>query len=164
GIYATMDGVSWAEDAGLHAVPAESVVANPRTAGTLYIAALGEVQKTVDDGTVWTRSFPAPGTLEEIAVSPRGRPMYVTGFGPTGERLTWTTSNTGIPGNDLVLGAVAVKPQNAANVYVGCFTTGHVLRSDDGGATWGDASSGLPAASFDDGIRALLVDPSDPAT
>ena len=58
-MYVTTDGVSWAEqDAGIHAVPAESVVADPRTAGTLYIAALGEVQKTVDDGTVWTRSFP----------------------------------------------------------------------------------------------------------
>ena len=257
GVYVTTDGLSWAEqDAGIHAVPAESVVADPRTAGTLYIAALGEVQKTVDDGTVWTRSFPAAGTLEEIAVSPRGRPVYVTGFGPTGAAyrslngkrwrpgkdlaatfvitllvhparstelyagtfddgifkstnkggrwhqlpaspvgtnvgdlaadpgvagtvyaatdggvaktidggLTWTPSNTGIAGNDLVLGAVAVNPQNPSNIYVGCFTTGHVLRSDDGGATWSDASSGLPTGSFDDGVRALLVDPSNPAT
>ena len=78
--------------------------------------------------------------------------------------LTWTPSNTGIAGNDLVLGAVAVNPQNPSNIYVGCFITGHVLRSDDGGATWSDTSSGLPAGSFDDGVRALLVDPSNPAT
>ncbi len=136
--------------------------------------------RTEDAGASWQPSSPPflPAILA-IRVAPSGVSTLYTleqSRGPAGgadvSRTTdggdsWETRATGL-GLDCEIGDLAVAPSTASVLYTTGAASGspascqnpaaRVLRSRDGGATWTDASAGLPPGF----IAKVSVDPDDP--
>jgi photosystem II stability/assembly factor-like uncharacterized protein len=80
----------------------------------------------------------------------------------------WSASSTGLPSRDAVslllrdVMSLALDPGNPQTLYAG-IRGGGVYKSNDGGASWADFSSGLPISSYSD-VRCLAIDPSHPQT
>lgn len=73
---------------------------------------------------------------------------------PLAAQSTWTSGGP-LGGN---VYAIAGDPANPATMYTG--TQRGVFKSVDGGASWGPAGTGLPAAR----VQAIAIDPSSPST
>jgi hypothetical protein len=99
--------------------------------------------------------------MTALALDPvRPATLYVgTAFGLYRTRdagQTWTASNTGLKGEDIL--ALAADPQTEGTVYVG--TVGHgVFKSTDGADNW--SPTGLGGTTS---VECLAIDPATPAT
>jgi photosystem II stability/assembly factor-like uncharacterized protein len=75
--------------------------------------------------------------------------------------------NAGLPwfdtGPSILVYSVAVDPQQPEMAYaaVGNLLGGKVFKTTNGGASWSDASSGLPGGTY---FRVLTIDTRNPAT
>ncbi len=161
----TNAGATWvASDSG---IPTGEDL-NPGTPGEQCVQIGGVVPLVIDPNnplvlyagtflTVFDPSFPAEPTINNGV------------FKSTDGGLTWTHSSNGLP---RVGGAAsshwdvlsfAIAPGNSNRLYATAINfdlsaAGRVYRSNDAGATWVRADSGIAGSD----VRALLVDPDDP--
>lgn len=143
--------------------PLASSPANP---GVLYFGTQ-RVWQSPDGGSSWraisddlTGGAQTGGYLTAVAVAPNGAVFAGSSDGRisfSGANGSWTTG-TGIP--DRSVTSIAPDPHNPAVAYltVSLFGTGHVFKTQDGGATWSDASANLPDAP----ANSIVVDPAGP--
>jgi hypothetical protein len=149
-------------DGGLTWIPADTglppgeprafyapLVGDPARPGTAYAGTV-RVHRTVDAGDSWTPfSPPFESTVTAIAVAPSD-PLTVYAGTARGVRvtrdggLTWSA-----PDPRQVVGpttSLMVDPTAAGRAWrtVGGYGRPHVLRTDDGGATWSTVGRGLP--------------------
>lgn len=127
----------------------------------LYALSFTGLSRSVDGGRQWSlltqedllsiRVAPSDPNVLYAAASGKGVLKSVDGG------AHWTA--TSLPNASL---AVEVDPGDARIVY--SVDTGNVFRSDDGGATWVDASEGLREGEGFVNVSALVVDPHQPAT
>lgn len=143
--------------------PLASSPANPQT---LYFGT-HRVWRSPDGGNSWsaisgdlTGGPQTGGYLTAVAVASTGAVFAGSSdgsisFSSAGD--AWT-SGTGIPNRAVT--SIATDPQNPAVAYltVALFGTGHVFKTQDGGATWTDASGNLPDAP----ANSIVVDPAGP--
>ena len=144
------------------------------------------VYKSLNGGRTWTNmGLRTSEHVGKIAIDPRDSDVvYVAAMGglwaPGGERglfkttdggATWTpvlqiSENTGVadmhldPRDPDVLYAVAYQRRRHVGVLVAGGPESGVWKSTDGGETWRDVTSGLPAGDL--GRIALAVSPMDP--
>jgi cysteine-rich repeat protein len=170
---ATLSGVFKTVDGGTSWVPANGtlptgglnrLVIDPGSPATLYAALeVGGVYKTVDGGTTWTPvGGGVPECVSSIAIAPTtpstlyvgssdGRGVYKT----TNAGTTWSPVNTGFVGTRIR--SLASDP--SGTLYAGA--GGRVFKSLTAGASWTDASVGLPSCLF---VQALALAESTPST
>lgn len=131
-----------------------ALVMDPQAPDTLYVATTPTaIYKTTNGGTLWSRvDSGLPGSsigAVLLALNPAApATLYarVTGSGSGLYRSTNGGANWALLFNDEV-SVLAAHPQNANILYARLAANGStplaVLRSEDGGVTWGNYSSGL---------------------
>jgi hypothetical protein len=146
---------------------------SPATQRTLFVTAGGDVYRSVDDGTSWSRVF-ACGTCRTTAVDLSDGKVVYGG----GERGLWRSTRGGDPGSWADVGPVEMQgeaggragdfqwegvhqiapdPSRAGRVYAAAYGSGRGLyRSEDRGVTWRKLRGG-------DYTRCVAVDPLNPA-
>lgn len=137
-------GRTW-EDAGHPDVAPfgnATIVFDPQTPSTIYIAGIG-IAKSTDGGTTWIKLSGEPSDMVffdlEIAPSSPSTLYGTGGGGSEGPRVvrstdggaTWTRIQQGLPSNLIDL---AVDPLIATTVY-GVYK-GNIYRTTDGGGSW----------------------------
>src|ERR1051326_1591725 len=151
-----------------------AVVLDPATSNTIYGAGSKGVFKTPDGGATWTpanEGLPVLHDVADLAIDPSdsqvlyassGRSLYKTTDGGG----TWVEIG-GLSGLNVFRAEdLAVDPTNTQVVYLtvqfrceACWSGG-VLKSTDGGASWGEIRTGLSGtADYHD----LLIDPTNPS-
>jgi photosystem II stability/assembly factor-like uncharacterized protein len=162
-------GVSWSAMNGLPAdVFVKKIAVHPTNPTTVYVA-LG------DDAGVWRSTAGGPFTqiatgpvatarVHDIVIVP-GSPetMYIAAYGSDVYKSTdggssWTPLGDYQHDTGTAM-SLAVAPNQPSKLYVGHFLIaggGGLSKSDDGGATWMDASKGVTA--FD--VHGIAVDPT----
>jgi photosystem II stability/assembly factor-like uncharacterized protein len=140
------------------------VAIDPQTPSTLYVGTNGDdLFKSTNGGSSWTSSGPI--STQAIAIDPQ-TPSTI--FAGTDVQL-FKSVNAGASFVSVLSGttifAVAIDPHASNIVYAGArgFLAGRngVLKSTDGGGTWVEMNSGLPAGRF---IRAIVIDPQVSST
>jgi uncharacterized protein (TIGR03437 family) len=134
----TDDGVSWTYGGNPTNNGIQGVLADPLTAGTVYLFGSGPpyVLKSTDGGSTFNSAAGGlPAGVQSMAATSDGR-LYAgtSGFGiytSTNQGGTWTAANTGLP-------ATVYAEQNSLSasgttVY---FADGLVYETTDGGANW----------------------------
>jgi photosystem II stability/assembly factor-like uncharacterized protein len=99
----------------------------------------------------------APGNSDIIWVGFNNGDVYATANG-TAVNPTWTRKDLGSPNlPDRVCTRLTVDPIHSSVVYAtfGGFSADNVYRTTDGGTTWANIASGLPAAP----VRSLVIAP-----
>jgi photosystem II stability/assembly factor-like uncharacterized protein len=132
--------------------------------GGSFVTTGGGVSRSADDGLTWARSNTG---LTVIGKGPTGEDVFAPivsvrmldgvtlvgttsgGFYSTDAGLSWTAC-LGLPGASIVDFAGTATELFAASQ--GGTGLGGVFRSTDGGATWADASTGLPAGAAARGL------------
>lgn len=142
-------------DAGLIAVPADSIAVDPRNDSIVYTAGSAGIFKSVDHGESWTLLL---GTsADSVAVDPfNSQTVYATVSGRFQRSLNggvvWEDYMAGIPSSSL---GVAADPLTPGTLY----TIGEAgPYKKIGAAPWTVRNSGLPARSF---ARFIKVDPNN---
>lgn len=166
GIFKSTDrGKSWTEIDNFKPSNIKSILFDPASATTVYIATGSGPFKTTDGGQTW--SWIGTGItgrlLNVMAIDPL-RPNILYAGMWRGGRLcktvdsgaTWTNVKSGLNGVDEIY-AIEVDPTVPDTVYLG--TDIGVYKSTDGGSRWSPLNTGLPAPWF---TQALLVDPRSP--
>jgi photosystem II stability/assembly factor-like uncharacterized protein len=160
-------GRTW-EDAGHPNVAPfgnATIVFDPQTPSTIYIAGIG-IAKSTDGGTTWTLlpGEPSDMVLFDLEISPSSpSTLYGTGGGGSaGPRVvrstdggaTWTRIEQGIPpsSTDIVSG-LAVDPLVATTVYA--IRNEKVYKTVNGGASWSVFSDFFPERF----VSALAISP-----
>src|SRR5262249_41712812 len=185
-------GVTWN---GAHSGQAQSapLAIDPQNANVVFASGViltdsGQrhtgIYKSTDGTTSWSASWDAGNTysnwITTLTVDPQNSNIiYATtqAFDECTMETLHKSMDGGISWSDLVfkdLGVPAtcildfvIDPQRPSNLYA-AFEYGGVFKSDDGGASWVSANSGLPPAwccvgpSFS--AVALAIDPRDPRT
>lgn len=177
GVYKSVNGgASWtAARSGLPNTSAFALAIDPSAPATIYAGTAGAgtagggVFKSTNGGTSWTAvnsGLPDPGgaSVFVLVIDPstsstlyavvQGNGLYKT----TNGGVSWVDASSSIP-NKIFISTVAVDPLISSTLYV-ALSTRELFKSTDGGINWTAASSGLPATI----IRALAIDPSNPAT
>ena len=148
---------------------------DPRTPSTIYAAGWLGISRSTDAGETWAPANAGLPNLRiaALAIDPREpSTLYASSYAgglydpPSG---MYKSTDGGGSWREIVLPegyssnylggsvlAIAIDPGNSAIVYAGHSTKG-VIKSIDGGATWG--TTGLTA-----GAARLLIDPASPAT
>ncbi|HEX4299864.1 MAG TPA: hypothetical protein VH327_03250 [Gammaproteobacteria bacterium] len=140
-----------------------ALAVTPGHPSTVYVAQLGGVQKSTDDGASWhyiDAGLPAIGadSVESLASSPTDANMafagtYKNGLYMTSDGTRWSHVS-GLDANDIP--ALAVDPADADTVYAAVEGAG-ISKSTDGGASWSASGTGLD----DDSIVLITIDPAD---
>jgi photosystem II stability/assembly factor-like uncharacterized protein len=145
-------------------ITAARVATGPAPAALLAVLLwLGGPGKAQAHPNVWTSSGPEGGYVGVVAIDPQ-KPRILSGvFKSTDWGETWRPARRGL--TDLSIPALAIDPQTPTTLYVGTSPSSFrkpfdlAFRSDDGGASWRPATSGL-----DIRVNALIVDPRRPGT
>src|SRR6266478_383412 len=150
-------------------VAASTVDANIVLAGLAPGGSLGgTLYRSTDGGATWSEVPALDGTsVFDIDFAPDGTAYLGTQDSirkSTDSGLSWVTLNLGIGANDQVFD-VAIDPADPSILWVGVADalgsqTVNVMRSTDGGVTWGDRTP--PHAPLS--CRAIAVDPNDSNT
>jgi len=171
GVWKTTDnGATWAEfSGGLTRLGVSSIVIHPTIPTTMYIATGDRdsydapgygVWKSVDGGNNWFAHNSTMGnrTINELIMDPTDPDKMLASatngyvYRTTNGGTTWTASNfTGVNLRDLTY-----HPTNSSIVYA-AGTEFH--KSTDGGATWIEITSGVPAGAQ---RIAIAVSPDQP--
>lgn len=173
GVYKTTDsGATWnPANTGIETTSIFVLEMDPSDPNTIYAASLTSVFKSSNGGGTWSpasRGLPNPLAVLDIEVDPADsatvyavarNAVYRTDDGGSRWSLVPVTV---VPTEGATIAvlhdAVGVGPTPSNELLVG--TGAGVLRSNDGGATWVDANSGLDAF----GARRVLDDPTDETT
>ncbi|MBN1815058.1 MAG: DUF11 domain-containing protein [Anaerolineae bacterium] len=127
---------------------------------TLYTGTRNEgVWTSVDGGVSWSPLGLSGESVRSVSVAPDCAAVYATAWGNGVLKYAggaWSPANNGL--GDLYL--YAVLSVDANTLYVGTSSAG-VYRSVDAGASWQQASAGLPENSL---VYALAASPTDPPT
>ncbi len=150
-------GASWqSSPAALGGRPVIDVIYAPRTASTAYASSSTVVLRTRDGGASWTDITPSgPFSGGDLVVSPSSPERLYVANG----RLVRSDdggSSWVVVGFLDGLHALQVDARLPETLYAAGFEAG-VRRSEDGGATWVDASDGLPAERW---VTLLTADPT----
>jgi photosystem II stability/assembly factor-like uncharacterized protein len=139
------------------------------------------IWKTTDGGTTWTDTSTGITTTNDwldLATNPSNpailyASLYAGGgsgvYKSTNRGSTWSLLTNGPNGSAVVRITIAIAPTNPQVVYVSSSTSGgglgKFMRSDDGGATFTDLTSGTPNYLDSSGYfnTTLIVDPSNAA-
>ena len=162
GVYKSVDaGKSWhASNGGLNAMAVESLAVGQQSPAVLYAGSQAAVLKSASGGREWMDiSMTANSSMgaRYLTIDPQ-KPSTVYGGVESIHRTTnagasWKPLNTGYTAQVMV-----VDPQAPFIAYAGTYDSG-VIKSTDGGASWGGVSAGLPDVSF----PALAIDVNYPA-
>jgi len=129
--------------------PVDSITADPVHPGVLYATTPTGAYKTTDAGISWTAIYLNPMPGGRVAVDPvHPAILYLTGAYPAAPVLKsvdggahWTPAAAGLP---LYYPSIlAVDPARPRRLYVSANGFG-LWRSEDAGASWQEADSGLP--------------------
>jgi photosystem II stability/assembly factor-like uncharacterized protein len=164
----------------------QTLATDPRRSSTIYLSVCknrigcygyGTFLKSVDGGATWRkiigieRITGVPRAVASIAVDPERANVVFAGtnrgglYRSTDAGGSWRhvgaahgdrRSHLDSPG---AIVAIAIDPRNDRNIYA-AVQTGGILKSSDGGTTWGTANAGL--ANLD--MYALAIDPHNPET
>lgn len=166
GVFKSVDGgATWQRAVdGLVSIQAEQLVAQPGHPGTVYARTSAGIFRTTNGGAQWTSlpHFPttAVGSATVIAVDPVASETIYAGLSDqllatVDGGQTWARIDG--PGfHGWRIDQIAIDPNAPHTLYVAAaeLSTGAagLFRSDDGGASWTSASSGLPS-----GKRAIAL-------
>jgi len=163
GAFLSTDGAAtWtAAGTGLPSGTVWALAVDP-SSGAVYAGTNSSgVYRSTDHGGTWSAvsSGLAVTPVYALAVDPVHPTNIFAGtaqgvFRSADGASTWTATAAG--GR---IFSLAVDPSSPSTVYAAVADAG-VLRSDDGGQTWGSVSSGLPG----DGVNALAIDPTATGT
>lgn len=147
-----------------------SLIADPRSPGTLYAGSLGGVAggsrggvfKTTDSGVTWTLTSNGPDYVRALAIDPADPATLYAGtqsglFKSVDAAGHWAPANTGLIDKSIV--AIAIDPRNTSTVYVGAGIG--IAKSNDRGSSWRAINTGLPAPLTAAGFA---IDPSNTST
>ncbi len=124
-----------------------SIVVDNRNPQVVFASACSGVYRSVNRGATWTRLRVLPDRLtvraQVVALDPSDSHRVFCGtteglFISANEGSTWTRATS----PHVTVNALQVDPANAKRVFLGSEEQG-VLRSDDGGQTWGEYNSGF---------------------
>jgi photosystem II stability/assembly factor-like uncharacterized protein len=164
----------------------QALAIDPRRPNTVYVSVCknsigcygyGTFLKTVDGGATWRKIVGieqlagVPRAVASIAVDPDGGNIVFAGtnrgglFRSTDAGRAW--QRVGAAHGDgkshldspSAIVAIAIDPRNDRNVYA-VVQSGGIVKSSDGGKTWGTANAGL--TNLD--MYALAIDPHNPQT
>lgn len=173
GIFRTVDGgATWVQvSKGLRNFQIEKILVDPSDSRVVFAATLGGVYKSTDQGASWqllTNGMPAKSTtsysapLRTVAIDPgNASVVYAAGrvgsvarvFKSTDKGAHWQQIGGGTLPARAAVNDLAIDPKNSKIVYLA--TALGVYKSSDGGASWGEASSGLPQAV----VLKIAIDP-----
>jgi photosystem II stability/assembly factor-like uncharacterized protein len=132
--------------------------------GTLFAASYTHpgVVKSIDGGSTWNPAGLPRQHVSGLQVDPGSRgTLYAQTngklFRSTDGGATWRTAGNG---SDLVYGTVVSNPQVSTTLYAAGSRVGGIVKSLDGGRTWGASNTGL-VATF---VNALLLAPGSSKT
>ena len=149
-------GVTWSEtgsDLGLNTRAATSLVADPSTPGTLYVATIPwrtfsppGLFRSTDSGTTWVQIWTA--TLSTIVVDPTTpKTIYAGGLAgivkSTDGGQTFRPMNNGLTNQQV--NALCIDARRPSRIYAA--TAGGVFASSDAAASWQPLNDGLPSAN-----------------
>jgi photosystem II stability/assembly factor-like uncharacterized protein len=137
------------------------------------IASPGRMFVSSDDGQTFVEQAPVPVLVRAIGIAPSAAAIVYAGGlareagGPilwksTDGAATWQPLGAFAPHittwqtNDVY--AIAVDPRDPARAYVGFVYPDNLMRTDDGGATWTRATTGLGAGA----VTSIAIDPANP--
>jgi photosystem II stability/assembly factor-like uncharacterized protein len=137
-----------------------SLVVDPKTSGTLYVASVDGVFKSTDGGTNWGVAISGltDTNVTVLAIDPIiTSTLYVgTGSGVVFKSVDKAGTWSPLGLNNTSIAALAIDPVTSTTIYAA--GSGGVFSSSDGGAHWSTANTGLPNV----GANALVIDPSSP--
>ena len=155
-----LDSETWADDEQTWVADSLPwlIAPHPTDANAALAAGTLGVYRTLDGGDTWTH---LPGIVDPVlaiaysALNPRtvyaGTELSGTYRSESGGRY-WRGANSGLPRDRLghVAGAVALAadPVLSGTLYAATTTAGGLYRSQDAGASWRLANSGLPEESI----------------
>jgi photosystem II stability/assembly factor-like uncharacterized protein len=144
--------------------PVNSLVVDPLTSGTVYVAIGnllgGKVFKTTNGGTSWSdasaglpegtpiASLRTDGQIPTTLYAGTGAGVFKSADGGT----TWRQTNSGLVAT--WISDVAIDPRNSSTLYAA--TSRGLVKTIDGGANWSPANSGLAGAG-----ALLAIDPQN---
>lgn len=149
-----------------------SLAIDPGNPTTVYAAGwvvgfYDSVVKTTDGGASWNPAGAIPSRGSWVSVSfllidPKNPETIYGGSGSDGvfksvdAGATWNAANSGLPDNFRRAFGLAMDPANPRTLYALMLSSppvesmrGRLFRSLDGGGSWEETGSGLPAESFD---------------
>jgi len=162
---------------------------DPRTPSTLYAVAngityapdtvlvAGGLFKSTDEGGTWNPlnlGLPQGSSIHVIAINPQNPSTLYLGtvYGilkSTDRGSDWSPVNSGLPAfagppGGATVDSLAIDQQQPDTVYAAITSPSgnKIVKTTNGGASWNDASSGLPefaAVSVGPTLRSLLIDP-----
>jgi photosystem II stability/assembly factor-like uncharacterized protein len=185
----TNTGGSWiGVNSGISYLHMQSICIAPSNASIIYAgtdslggASVSGVYKTTNAGLNWTfcpNTIFAQKSIQTIAVHPTNPNIVFVGvfnaqvnstdgvYKTTDGGATWSVANTGITQKNILV--IKYNPLNGNVLYAGSSFTppstgpSFIFRSNDGGTTWFNSSTGLPTATTDlNPVRDMFVNPVD---
>ena len=164
-VFTSIDGgASWAPAA----FPAEILVSDPQTPGTVYAGTAYGIFKSTDAGDSWnpaSSGLPASPSgsalnISALALDPDGTGTLYAGSGMIGVfksadgGASWNAASSEILAS--FVSSLAIDPEDSATIYA---AAGLVFKSGDGGAHWGALNFGPPCC-----VSTLAIDAQDPNT
>jgi photosystem II stability/assembly factor-like uncharacterized protein len=157
-----------------------AIATHPSDQQVIYVGTRsGGLFKTIDGGQTWLPARTGMGVhpIRSLAINSRTPDILYAGTDFDGiwksvnAGDTWFKAGTGL-NEGLVVFQIAIHPDNPDILYAGLagglgFTIGNIYKSVDGGASWQQKDTGLPASgsgSHTNGIFSLAINPDHPAT